>query len=396
MAPPPLMSFIILVHNYRDYVVEALRSALAQSVQDFEIVVVDDGSSDDSAEIVASFTDRRIRLLRNQKNMGGAWSYNRAIGEARGEFLVNLDADDWLDPLKCERQLEAFRRDPGLDIIGSYIRSIDRNGQPSEDAAQREGYCNRPRDLNLVASWVVQNPLCRSSTMMRRSSHLRIGLDDVTMTYACDFELWMRALRKGCRFAIVPEKLCSYRWHGGNVTFKDPPILYLEIAYIFARNVMPIIEQKALYATMPHVVSWFSDHEQFAKLSPRARYRVIASLFGRAPVSDFASYREAILSPAPDPERETLGRRIFALFKCSPDHIAGLAYEFDTKRLTASVDYYRKSCEEWELRCKALEAAAHPSATDAIGLPQPSANAVARFLGRSGGVPRPSRGRQAP
>ena len=381
MVPPPMMSFIILSYNYRRYVVEALRSALAQSVQNFEIIVVDDASTDGSVEVVGSFTDRRIRLLRNEKNMGGAFSYNRAVNAARGEFLVNLDADDWIDSLKCEKQLEAFRKDPKLDIVGSYIHAIDRNSQPHAQAVQLEGHCNRPLDLNAVDPWVVQNPLARSSTMMRRSSHMRIGLDDATMTYACDFELWTRALREGCRFAVLPEKLCYYRWHGGNVTHKDPPSQYLEIAYILARNIMPTIEKKALYATMARIVSWCADHEQFAKLAPRARYRVIASLFGRAPVTDFAGYRNAILSPEPDPEREILGRRAFALFR-GQGHAAGLADEIDIRRLASATEHYRKSSEHWKARCEALEAAAARSGDGGFfrRRRQPLASTLAREL----------------
>jgi glycosyltransferase involved in cell wall biosynthesis len=378
-----MMSFIILSYNYRGYVVEALRSALAQSVQDFEIVVVDDCSTDDSVEVVGSFTDRRIRLLRNEKNKGGAFSYNRAVSAARGEFLVNLDADDWLDPLKCEKQLEAFRKDPTLDIVGSYIQAIDRNSRPHAQAAQLEGHCNRPLDLNIVDSWVVENPLCRSSTMMRRSSHMRIGLDDPAMTYTCDFELWTRALRDGCRFAVLPEKLCNYRWHSGNITHKDPHSQYLELMYILARNVMPIIEKRALYAIMGRVVSWCADHEQFARLAPLARYRVIASLFGRAPVTDFAGYRNAILSPAPDPERETLGRRAFALFQRGQGHAATLAYELETKRLVSEIDHYRKSSERWAARCKELEGGAVRRCDGAFVPPQTSAKGRFGFFGLS-------------
>ena len=357
MAAPPLISFIILSYNYRGYVVEALRSALAQSVQDFEIIVVDDCSTDDSAEVVGSFTDRRIQLLQNEQNMGGAFSYNRAVSAARGEFLVNLDADDWIDPLKCEKQLDAFRKDPKLDILGTYIQAIDRNSLPHPQAAQLEGHCNRPLDLNAVHSWVIQNPLCRSSTMIRRSSHMRIGLDDRTMTYACDFELWTRALREGCRFAVLPEKLCHYRWHGGNITDKDPHSQYLETMYILARNLMPMIEIRALYTIMRRIVSWCADHEQFAKLPPRARYRAIASLFGQAPVTDFAGYRKSILSSEPDPEREILGRRAFSLFR-GQARAAELAYAPETKRLESIIDHYRIASERWKARCEELEAAA--------------------------------------
>ncbi|MFX5494461.1 glycosyltransferase family 2 protein, partial [Acinetobacter baumannii] len=78
-----------------EYICTTLRSILEQTVQDFEIVVVDDCSRDRSVEVVRSFNDPRIRLIVNEKNLGGAGSYNRAVEAARGTWLVNLDADDW-------------------------------------------------------------------------------------------------------------------------------------------------------------------------------------------------------------------------------------------------------------------------------------------------------------
>jgi glycosyltransferase involved in cell wall biosynthesis len=352
---PPLLSYIILVYNYRSYVVEAIRSVLEQTIQDFEIVVVDDASADDSAEVVRSFTDTRIRLLHNERNMGGGWSYNRAVTAARGKYLVNLDADDWVEPDKAEKQLEAFSKDPQLDIIGTYIRAIDKDGQRHPDAMELESHCNRPLDLNAIDSWIVQNPLCRSSTMMRRDTHLRIGLDDPTIVYTCDFELWTRALREGCKFTLLPEVLCNYRWHGGNITHKDPRIQLIEIIYLLAQNVVPAIEQRATYVHLSRVLMWFANHEEAAKLHPRARYRLVASLFRRPPEQEFAAFRDRILAADPDRDTEMTGRRCLALFQRGAGGLMSLAHDLETQRLHIALEHYMRQTTDWEQRYRKLE-----------------------------------------
>ena len=109
---------------------DRLESILTQSVQDFEIVVIDDASTDRSVELIRSYDDRRIRLLENDENLGGVASYNRAVEAARGEWLVNLDADDSIAPEKAELQLAAVREDSQLDVVGTYVSARDEIGTP--------------------------------------------------------------------------------------------------------------------------------------------------------------------------------------------------------------------------------------------------------------------------
>ena len=202
MSETPLLSYIVLSYNYERYIGKTLQSILDQTVQDFEIVVVDDASSDASVAIVSAFGDPRIRLFVNEKNRGGAGSYNRAVLEARGEWLVNLDADDWIDPRKSEMQLAALALDPTLDIVGTYVAIHDENDAPHPSAGPLEHFVNQPHPLNLVDTWIGANYLCRSSTMVRAAAHRRIGLDDVAMVRAPDYELWTRALRMGSAWRV--------------------------------------------------------------------------------------------------------------------------------------------------------------------------------------------------
>ena len=313
MTPAPKLSFIVLSYNYADLIGQAIRSVLAQTVQDFEILVVDDASTDASREVVRSFlNDQRIKLLTNERNVGGAASYNRAVGAARGEYLVNLDADDWIPPNKCEAQL-AFLARNNVAVLGSYATFVNRDGQPAAELAQLEASVNQPFD-NTVDSWIGQNRLVRSSTMIERQAHLAVGLDDPSMVRAPDYELWTRFFRRGYRFAVVPEKLVYYRVHGGGVTHKDPRGTILEMSYATIRNLAPIIEQNATWPSLRRIVQGWVSNPSFLGLRPIERYRLFGMLLGEPVVGDFAAFQDVVVNgAAADGKLVTAGRRLMAL-----------------------------------------------------------------------------------
>lgn len=348
MSTAPKISFIVLSYNYRRHIGQTLESILSQTVQDFEIIVVDDASTDDSASYIKSFDDSRIKLFVNDDNLGGAASYNRAVDLARGDFLVNLDADDWIAPEKTERQLEVFASDPSVDVVGTYIDVVDSIGNRHAQADAIEAFVNRPLNLNAVENWVVQNPLCRSSTMMRRDVHMRIGLDDPSMTYACDFELWTRALNHACRFAIISEKLTWYRLHSANITSKNTKEQLIEIVYLVNKNIRPILEKTGSRSLFGNIVSWIAEHEQFAALKTSEKYKLIASLLTALSESDFRQFRERVLL-SNDLTSQRIGRTVLALNQYSSGRLSELAHFID-------VQNYEKAKSEWFLpRIKILE-----------------------------------------
>lgn len=312
MIDAPVLSFIVLSCNYEDFIKVALRSILEQSTQAFEIVVVDDASSDESREVIRGFQDPRIRLLVNDRNMGGAWSYNRAVQAARGHFLVNLDADDWSAPERCERQLAEFSRRPELDILGTHVVFVDGDGKRHPRAPELEAFTNGSHDLNRIDTWVGANHLCRSSTMIRRSAHLRVGLDDTDMVRAPDYELWTRALRLGCRFGVVAEQLTYYRLQNRGVTHADPRGTLLELSYAMLCNLLPMIEDRAAYVLSTRMLDWVTGAEAFAGLRPIERYRLVGMLLTSPQLRDFRHFTALLASPNDDPAITTAGRRFLA------------------------------------------------------------------------------------
>jgi glycosyltransferase involved in cell wall biosynthesis len=312
MSLAPKLTFIVLSYNYADLIGHTIRSILCQTVQDFEIVVVDDASTDRSCDVVRSFADPRIKLLVNERNLGGAASYNRAVQAASGEYLVNLDADDWITADKCEKQL-AFLAGNKVAVLGTYANFVNREGRPAPHAAEFEAV-NSQVDLNAVDTWIGHNRLMRSSTMIERAAHQVVGLDDPSMVRAPDYELWTRFLRAGYRFAVLPERLVFYRAHPGGVTHGDPRATFLEMSYSTLRNLVPLIEQKALWPSLGRIVESWIGNPMFAALNTFERYRLLGMLMGHPQFADFASFRAAVeTSGKHEDELVTSGRRLFAL-----------------------------------------------------------------------------------
>jgi GT2 family glycosyltransferase len=357
MTDGPLLSYIVLSYNYERYIAQTLESILAQSVQDFEIVVVDDGSKDRSVDIVSSFNDSRIRLLRNPMNIGGAASYNRAVEAARGEWLVNLDADDWIAPTKAEVQLAAVRTEPRLDVVGSYVEAMA-VGDDSDSAAMVETIVNKPHNFNLADTWIGANHLCRSSTMVRTAMHRRIGLDDPDMVRAPDYELWTRALREGAQFKVVPQKLTFMRVHSGGVTRADPVGSFLEMSFAMVRNLVPYCEARALHPSYARMLTWVGQHQLLNNLLPYEGHRLIGMFLQPTSVFNFSDFRALLRNQDEQPDLADIGRRGLALINHGAPPYQELSdLRRDVALFVEARDFWHTQSDNWErlYRSKGIE-----------------------------------------
>jgi glycosyltransferase involved in cell wall biosynthesis len=348
----PMLSFIVLCYNYEHYIGLAIRSILDQTIQDFEIVVVDDGSSDGSRGVISSFGDPRIRLLVNERNIGGAASYNRAVQAAAGKYLVNLDADDWIVPQKSEIQL-GFLEQNRVEVLGTYATLVDANGDAHPMSAEFNTLINRPHDLNTIAAWVGENHLVRSSTIVEREAHLRVGLDDPAMFRACDYELWTRFLRAGCRFAVIPEQLTYYRRHARGVTHQDPRGTLLEMSYAMLRNLVPLIEARATYQLLIHIVQWIISHDSFPRLLPIEQYRLLGLVLCRREFHDFRTFCMSLSEKDGDAELVAAGRGLLAM-TILRDFSELHKLRADLTAVTEARDFWYQQSAAWESEAKAL------------------------------------------
>jgi glycosyltransferase involved in cell wall biosynthesis len=194
------VSVVICVRDGEAHLAEAIDSALAQSATPMELIVVDDGSQDGSAEIARSYAPR-VRLLR-QGPLGLGAARNAALEAATGEFIAFLDSDDIWEPNKLELQLAAFSADPALDVCFTHVLEF-------ADELELKGARPRPGPIPGVFT---------SSLCARRESVRRAGGFDPHARLGETMALLLRLRELGMREAMLPEVLVHRRVHAGNMT----------------------------------------------------------------------------------------------------------------------------------------------------------------------------------
>ncbi len=244
----PLISVIMPMYNAAPFVGAAVRSILAQTVRDFELLIVDDASTDGSAEIVRAIPDERIRILHSETSLNAAGARNIALREARGEFIAFLDADDIAEPVRLTTQLRVLR-DSCIGIVASRVALMDESGTPCG-----QNFAPRPGE-EIPATLLFENCFALSSITARRAS---LQPFDPRFAPAEDYELWARIAR-ATGFHICPEPLTRYRTHPGGISAKQPvqmcaavqAIHAAQLARLEIENTPPIHAQIAAWPAKP-------------------------------------------------------------------------------------------------------------------------------------------------
>jgi glycosyltransferase involved in cell wall biosynthesis len=225
-VPAPLLtacvSVVVPIYNHAPYVTQAVRSALDQGPSLREVVAVDDGSTDGSAEALrAAWSDDPRLVLWSQPNRGAHATIHAGLLRTTGDVLAILNSDDVYAPGRLDRLLGALQADPTADLAASGITFIDGAGAPvaNDWYAAALDFLNQETDLALAL--INGNFLMSTSNLVfRRSLLQRIGLF-APLRYTHDLEFLLRALARGRRFALLlEEKLLCYRMHAGN-TIKE-------------------------------------------------------------------------------------------------------------------------------------------------------------------------------
>ncbi|MBX9581390.1 MAG: glycosyltransferase [Gemmataceae bacterium] len=209
----PSVSVVMAARNYARFLPQAVESVLTQTVTDWELVIVDDGSSDDTPAAARPFlADRRVRYVRADR-LGQPRAKNLGVGLTRGEFVAFLDADDIWHPAKLERQLPLFTANPGVGVVHCGRAVIDEAGRPVDRSAPAG-----PRG-RVLAPLFVYNSVCFSSVVVRRRVFEHVGGFDPVWDLAIDYDFWLRVARH-YEFDGVDEELVLYRTGHGNLSKK--------------------------------------------------------------------------------------------------------------------------------------------------------------------------------
>ncbi len=199
----PRLSVVMPAYNAAPYIEDAVRSILTQTFTDFELLIIDDGSTDKTASILAEFSDKRIRVFA-QENKGIVSSLNRAIDLSRAPIIARHDADDRSKPQRFAQQLQFLDSNAGVVLVGSSMSVMDMGGKYLHDHYVLTGNAELKQEL------LVRSPFAHGSVMFRKEAFEHAARYSQEDWPAEDYGLWLRMAKEG-RFANIDTPLYIYR-----------------------------------------------------------------------------------------------------------------------------------------------------------------------------------------
>ena len=283
-----LVSVIMPAYNAGRHIAESVESVLAQTFGDWELVVVDDGSADDTGEVVARFASKesRVRYVR-RPNGGQAAARNTGLGEARGPFVAFLDADDLWLPEKLAAQIAVMER-TGVDLVYTDGYFFSEDGAASAD----ERFNILPgeaRGVEMFRTLFTSNRIGTLSVLVKREALDAVGLFDESRAYQnCeDYDLWLRLAKWGAGFYGMAEKLMRYRRHAAATTYTASRLLAPMLAVILKHAPDPALDpalvRRRVRGLYRDLISSLVSEGQFDEA--RRRMREFYAWDGGAPVT---------------------------------------------------------------------------------------------------------------
>ena len=208
----PLVSVVMSTYNRAHIVAIAVQSVLAQSLRDFELIVVDDGSTDNTCEVISGLKDERICYV-YQPNAGLAAGRNAGIAQAKGKYVAFIDDDDFLTPDSLAQRVEFLQNNPHVGWVSGGHALVNETGGLL-------GY-SRPwlNNLDLTPKmWLYWCPTCPSAVMVQRDWLNQVDGFDSQQGLQEDWDLWLRLAFAGCPMAWIPQVVCHYQVHTANMT----------------------------------------------------------------------------------------------------------------------------------------------------------------------------------
>ena len=199
-----LLSVILPVHNGTQWLGETLKLILAQTYSNFEIILVDDASTDNLADVLVDYCDKRLHAVHLMKNIGVSAARNVGIEMAQGSYIAFCDADDLCQPQRFELQLAFLEQHPEIGLCGSSFTCFD--------TQDRETVVHPAADSE-IRKVLMQRNCFGLSTIMARARILKANRFDESLSVSEDYELWTRLAASGVRLANLPESLIRYRLH---------------------------------------------------------------------------------------------------------------------------------------------------------------------------------------
>lgn len=239
----PVFSIVLCTYNAEAYLDECMQSLLEQTFADYELIIVDDGSSDGTIPYLRSLTDPRIRLIPLETNRGLIFARNRGFDEAKGRYIAIMDADDIAHPQRLEEQLKVLESGE-IDVCGSFHISLD------SVSGKRRTRRSATSDSDIRALLTIYCPLCNPSTSVR-TDVLRKHRYNTAYPHAEDYGLWCDIAADGGKFRNIERPLLTYRMHPGQVSKVRKETAFHSFQTIQTRYVTTLTEHAAVPRSMP-------------------------------------------------------------------------------------------------------------------------------------------------
>jgi glycosyltransferase involved in cell wall biosynthesis len=207
----PKISVVMTFYNCQKFIGQAIESILNQTFKDFELILIDDASTDGTAQIAKKYlSDERVIYIRNEVNQGAAYNSNQGLKLARAEIIARLDGDDYSAFDRLEKQYDFLMSHPEIAAVGSYFKIINEAGKIIDQRTKPTDFEKIKKDA------IVYMPLIHPAVMYKKSAVLAVGGYRVQYAHISDGDLWYRLVYSGYQTSNLQEFLLFYRYHQGS------------------------------------------------------------------------------------------------------------------------------------------------------------------------------------
>ncbi|BCX13527.1 MAG: hypothetical protein KatS3mg085_059 [Candidatus Dojkabacteria bacterium] len=258
----PKISVIMSVYNSQAFLRDSIESILKQSFKEFEFLIVDDNSSDDSYKIIKTFTDERLKIFKRDKNHGLTANLNYLIQKSNSPYIARMDADDIAEPDRLKIQYEYLKSNPEVSLIGTKAKIINEQNKIL-------GEINVPNSFEQILSKIfIQNVFVHPTLMFTKDSILKVGMYDENFKKAQDYHLILKYLAHNLILKNLDQELLLYRIHQKSISKsksneqEEYALKVLEWAY---KEILKINLEREEIETMRHVYFWHREISDFQK-----------------------------------------------------------------------------------------------------------------------------------
>jgi glycosyltransferase involved in cell wall biosynthesis len=301
ITPPPLISVIMPVRNGERFLHEAIASILGQTYQDFELIIIDDYSSDRTPEIIQSFEDPRISVIKPEAHGHLTSALNSARGVVRGDLIARMDADDLAHPDRFEKQVLFMQDNPAVGILGTQVRQVDVNG--NEVSASHTAKPLLHDDV--VVALFFGCPLWHPTVMLRKGVMDALGwygssvIEGREQFSGEDYDLWSRAIHD-TKIENLPDVLLDYRLHDSNLSLaasgrKDHCLNTVLVLRQLIRNELDIKADLGVCAAMLKCSPSDFPSGTVANAMPKDMFKLVKPILKYADSAGFSKNGKAML-----------------------------------------------------------------------------------------------------